>query len=293
MEDKLYENFNFSLLDDPRFKEESVREELIAPLIKDIGYSNSSNMQIIRNFRLQHPFVSIGSSRKKVTLIPDYLMQVKGRPAWILEAKSPFEQIDNSRHIEQAYSYAIHPEIRVNYFALCNGHHFTLYNISRPKPLFHISLKAIDLFRNMLKELIAPVNVFTYPDEGLKKDLGLHIKRLGFNSSDSILMININPLTIIKYKDDLFSFSAPVGDEETVFMGTFDFNLEVAQQLKPILGEHNFFHLMQPTKGRQLQFNLGEQLNINMKVSLPSNDNLIENEKEIYLPLIIKEFIFH
>lgn len=91
--DKLFKDFDFSILDHPRFKEESVREELIAPLIKDLGYTNSGNTQIVRNHGLKHPFVSIGSSRKNVTVIPNYLMQVLEKPAWILEAKSPSEQI--------------------------------------------------------------------------------------------------------------------------------------------------------------------------------------------------------
>jgi len=290
MKDKLFEDFNFSLLDDPRFKEESVREELIAPLIRDLGYTNSGNTQIIRNHGLKHPFVSIGSSRKKVTVILDYLMQVNEKPAWILEAKSPFEQITDTRHIEQAYSYAIHPEIRVNYFALCNGHDFVLYNVSRSKPLFHISLKAIDLYRSMLKELINPLNVFVYPDEKLSKDLGLHIKRLGFKDSDSFVILGSNPLIIVKYDDDLFSFSAPVGDEATTYLGTFDFNFEIAQQLRPSIGEAGFMQLMQPTNGRQLQFNLGRELNLNIRAALPEKENLIENDQEIFLPLLIKEF---
>lgn len=292
MEDKLFRDFNFSLLDDPRFKEESVREELIAPLIRDLGYSNSGNTQVIRNHGLKHPFVSIGSSRKSITIIPDYLMQVNEKPAWIFEAKSPTEEITDTKHIEQAYSYAIHPEIRVNYFALCNGHHFTLYNISRPKPLFHFSLRAVDLYRGMLKELLSPTNVFTYPDQSLSKDLGLHIKRLGFKNSDTILIIGSNPLFIIKYDDNLFSYSSPVGDEKTAYLGTYDFDLEVAKQLRPVLGERDFMLLMQPTNGRQLRFNLDRKLNLNIRIALPERENLIENDKEIYLPLSIKEFVY-
>lgn len=291
MKNKLYKDFNFSLLADPRFKEESVREELIAPLIKDLGYSNSGNTQVIRNHGLKHPFVSIGSRRKNITVIPDYLMQVNEKPAWIFEAKSPTEEITDAKHIEQAYSYAIHPEIRVNYFALCNGHHFSLYNISRPKPLFHFSLRAVDLYSSMLKELLSPTNVFTYPDKALIKDLGLHIKRLGFKSSDAILIIGSNPLSIIKYNDNLFSYSAPVGDEKTAYLGTYDFDLEIANQLRPIMGERDFIQVMQPTNGRQLQFNLDRKLNLNIRIALPENENLIENEDEIYLPLSIKEFV--
>ena len=292
MEDKLFKDFNFSLLDDPRFKEESVREELISPLIRDLGYNNSGDTQVIRNHGLKHPFVSIGASRKNITIIPDYLMQVNEKPAWVLEAKSPAEKITDTKHIEQAYSYAIHPEIRVNYFALCNGHDFILYNTTRSKPLFHISLRVIDLYRDMLKELLSPKKVFTYPDEKLSKDFGLHIKRLGFKSSDSVHIIGSNPLFIVKYNDNLFSYSSPIGDEKNPYLGTYDFDLEVAKQLRPILGEKDFIQLMQPTNGRLLRFNFDRKLNLNLRISLPENEILIENDKEIYLPLVIKEFVY-
>lgn len=94
MEENLFPGFDFSILDDPKFKEASVREELIAPFIKYLGYSNDGTTQVIRDNGLKHPFVSIGSTRKRITLIPDYLMKVEDKPAWILEAKSPTEKIN-------------------------------------------------------------------------------------------------------------------------------------------------------------------------------------------------------
>ena len=44
MENKLYSEFDFSLLDDPRFNEAGVREELVTPLIKYLGYSISPRL---------------------------------------------------------------------------------------------------------------------------------------------------------------------------------------------------------------------------------------------------------
>lgn len=34
----MYEEFDFSLLDDESFKEDAVREEIINPLLKKLGY---------------------------------------------------------------------------------------------------------------------------------------------------------------------------------------------------------------------------------------------------------------
>jgi hypothetical protein len=291
MSTRLYADFNFSLLDDPRFKEESVREELISPLIKAIGYSNSGNIQVIRNHGLKHPFISIGSTRKSITIIPDYLMKVAEKPAWILEAKSPAEAINQTKHAEQAYSYAIHPEIRVNYFALCNGRDFILYNVSEEKPLAHVPMAVMYRHIEFIRELLEPSKIFTIKDFSISKDLGLHVKRVGFSPEESIIILACKPLYLVKYNDNLFSFPAPVGIDGNTYVGSFDFDLETALKLKPILGEKGFSVLLTPVTDSIHQFHFNEEFLLNVRVSLPEKETLIENDKEIYLPLIVKDFI--
>lgn len=77
----IFSAFDFSLLDDPEFKEDAVREELIAPMLKGLGYSASGDYKIVRSRRLKHPFISIGSRRKRLYLVPDYLFEINGTPA--------------------------------------------------------------------------------------------------------------------------------------------------------------------------------------------------------------------
>lgn len=291
MDPELFKDFNFSLLNDPTFSEASVREDLIAPLIKYLGYFNSGTTEIIRDHGLKHPFVSIGSTRKRVTVIPDYLLKVNGRPAWILEAKSPTEAITDNKHTEQAYCYAIHPEIRVNYFALCNGREFVLYNISNPKPLFQLPLIAIDPSKQFIKEVLAPSNVFTVPQLQMSKDLGLHVKRIGFHSSDSIFIIGIKLMMIFKYSDNHFSFPAPVGTHEDTYLGSFDFDLDRVLQLKPLIGDAEFAKLTESSKNETIQFFLRDEIEVSMRVSLPVKEVLVENANEIYLPMLVNEFV--
>ena len=47
----MFEEFDFTLLDDPGFKEDSVRGELISPLLRRLGYSASPPNQITRRPR--------------------------------------------------------------------------------------------------------------------------------------------------------------------------------------------------------------------------------------------------
>ena len=82
--DNILSGFDFKLLDDPDFKEDAVREEIIVPIIKGLGYSHSKPYKTIRSKRLLHPFVSIGSARKNIYIVPDYLFEIKIRESGTL-----------------------------------------------------------------------------------------------------------------------------------------------------------------------------------------------------------------
>ncbi len=108
----------------PGFKEDSVREAVIAPLLRALGYREAT---IRRSHSLKHPFLRTGSKQRPVELVPDYALLADGRFAWVLDAKAPGEDVFDAGHISQVYSYAAHPEIRAKYFAICNGREFVLY----------------------------------------------------------------------------------------------------------------------------------------------------------------------
>lgn len=105
----MFKNFNFSILNDPEFKEDSVREEIILPILQALGYSATGKYRIIRSKTLDHPYVMIGCKKRKTSIIPDYLFKLDDRYGFVLDAKAPSETIYKSRNVEQVYSYAIHP----------------------------------------------------------------------------------------------------------------------------------------------------------------------------------------
>lgn len=155
-----FEDFDFNLLDKPDFKEDSVREELIQPLLYNLGYSASGLNTIIRSKTLQHPFVYIGSQERKVNLVPDYLLSVSNKPTWVLDAKAPNENIKVGKNVEQVYSYAIHPEIRTQILTLCNGREFIAFQIDVKEPLIYFHLSEIEKYWQKLYTLLSP-NAFT------------------------------------------------------------------------------------------------------------------------------------
>ena len=110
------------------------------PILYALGYGQT---HIVRSKALQHPFLKIGSKKRPVTLIPDYLLKVEDNYAWVLDAKAPKEDIKVGGNIEQVYSYSIHPEIRTKFFALCNGLAFSLFRQDTQEPILYFELADI------------------------------------------------------------------------------------------------------------------------------------------------------
>jgi hypothetical protein len=155
--EELFGNFDFKLIaTDPDFKEDSVREVIILPIIKALGYTQEN---IVRSKTLQHPFLKIGSKKRPINLVPDYALKVENNFAWVLDAKAPTQKIINNDNVEQVYSYATHPEIRSNYFALCNGLEFSLFRTTdTDKPILFFEIENITNHWEYLRLLLAPTS---------------------------------------------------------------------------------------------------------------------------------------
>ncbi|MDB2556048.1 type I restriction enzyme HsdR N-terminal domain-containing protein, partial [Flavobacteriaceae bacterium] len=241
----ILEHFDHKLLQNPEFKEDSVREEIVVPIIKGLGYSANKPNQIIRSRNLIHPFVAIGSQKKKIYIIPDYLFEVNEKPTWILDAKSPSESLIKSKNIEQAYSYAMHPEVRARFFSLCNGREFVLYSVDDFKPLLQFQMQALPLYWENMKAILAPENIFSKSSLDYKKDLGLHLKRLGFDKSTILFFPQIPITNLSQLDNDMFTIN--VGGAKlnnTTYVATFDFHLNVFKQLKGKIPDDGFEMLL-------------------------------------------------
>ncbi len=153
--EQLFGQLNFrTLSQNSDFKEDSVREVIILPILKQLGYVQQN---IVRSKTLQHPFLKIGSKKRPINLIPDYSLKVEENYAWVLDAKAPNERISSGDNVEQVYSYATHEEIRSVYFALCNGIEFALYRTqSTGNPVLLFSIDEIEHYWKQLSQFLSP-----------------------------------------------------------------------------------------------------------------------------------------
>ena len=150
------DNFDFNLLSGSDFKEDSVREVIISPILRELGYTEGGLNRIVRSRSLIHPFVKTGSGEREIRIVPDYLLLAANKPAWILDAKSPKQSITSGGNVEQAYFYAIHPDINSHFFALCNGREFALFEKNRRELALYFHVSEIGNYWNRLYGLLAP-----------------------------------------------------------------------------------------------------------------------------------------
>jgi hypothetical protein len=169
----LFNDLNFDKITSNKdFKEADVRAVIIDPILKELGFTHEN---ILREKPLRSPFLRIGSKKRHVNLIPDYLLKVENGFAWVLDAKAPSQKIINNDNVEQVYSYATHPEIRSNYFALCNGIEFVCFRTNdTDKPVLHFRISEIDEHWKAFQAILSP-NSFqsgkTFVYESEEKDI--------------------------------------------------------------------------------------------------------------------------
>jgi predicted type IV restriction endonuclease len=93
--------------------EAAVREEIISPILRALHYSSNGENDVRYGLSLRYPHDVLGRknpvSDRRIRGVADYLCRAGRTVPWIIEAK-PAEPITDD-DVEQAYSYAKHPEI--------------------------------------------------------------------------------------------------------------------------------------------------------------------------------------
>ena len=203
----IFSDFNFNILEDPEYNEDSVREDLIAPLLRRIGFSSDKDPRIIRGRRLKHPYVMIGAKKHPINIIPVYLILSDNKVRLVIEAKGPRENIDNGDHVAQAYSYSIHPEVRVKYYCLCNGYKLNIFNISKVQPLKTFNLQVLN--KNDILDLVQKLRILDLSNDSMMNydiDFGIFMKMHGFPEDGELSFLSVPMFTIAKLDDRTYTF---------------------------------------------------------------------------------------
>ncbi len=148
--------FDFTTLENEDFKEDSVREFIIAPFLQELGFvlkdskqsQKNSKLEMALSLKLTSPTITGSNEKITFTLFPDYALYVDSKPHCVLDAKVPKVKIDSQSKAErQAFYYAINPELKAPFYALCNGRSFTLFETNGQNLLKEFSCE--ELFNSL------------------------------------------------------------------------------------------------------------------------------------------------
>jgi hypothetical protein len=283
----MYEGFDFRVLDDSSFKEDAVREELVAPLLRELGYLPTGRLKVIRSKTLVHPFVMIGSKRYPIKIIPDYTLLVDDEPLLVLDAKAPTEAVVNSQHVEQAFSYAIHPEVRCNTYGLCNGRDLTLYDVRRSSPIFHLRLQEVNGRWDEVVRAFDPRALRTPEIRTFKFDFGLYVRKIGVPTGAAIVLPDCFLQDLGKVNDDLFTASASMevnGMDNHIV--SFDFSSAVLEEILKRLPAEEVTKIRNALKWQPFRIDVEGKVVVQLAGTL---GDLTQGSYEEFVPVVVTE----
>lgn len=145
--------------------------------------------------------MKIGSQERRINIVPDYLLEVDTKFRSVVDAKAPSETILNSPHVEQVYSYAIHPDVRAETYALCNGRKLVVYEIDESSPVLDVEIQDM---QNRWDEIVSHLS----PESFRSKD----IARSFFKARESEIQKQIGELLRREriYKEQIRTLTAAV-----------------------------------------------------------------------------------
>lgn len=284
----MFQDFDLNLLNSPDFKEDSVREEIILPLLKRLGYNASGINRIVRSKTLTQPFIYIGTKKHPVKIIPDYTLFHEEKPILILDAKSPTEDILEKAHIQQAYSYAIHPEIKCKNFALCNGFKLAVFSIEEINPLIVISIHEFDKSWNEIEKYISPKFLLNPILRKFAPDYGYKIKYMGISQKTKLYMMGVRLDLFMKVSEELFTATSNIDFCGEAHCVSFDFNPSLL--LSIVKGLPNALAVQFCDALGKAPFQALAELAIEIDISCHLGEET-QGSEESFIPIIIDEII--
>ncbi|MBP1631451.1 MAG: hypothetical protein H6Q15_2344 [Bacteroidetes bacterium] len=288
---EIFKSFDYGIINSPEFKEDSVREEIIAPILKELGYSAFGENKIVRSQNLKHPYIYFGTKKENITIIPDYLLQVNGVNVAVIDAKSPRENILKGKNPEQAYSYAIHKEIRVNKYGLCNGNEIAFFDVNEIEPIFYSEIQELEEKWEEFYKVISPLGCTKPYIFNFKPDFGIRLMKTGWVKGNKYYFLGtwLNNLGKLDESNYTFVSGIPYGGD---CLGSFDFHRDLLDDFISQIPENKKKKVINALTHAPFRIDFStEEDSFEVAFQCELGDDVYNNENEIYCPLKVTEFL--
>ncbi len=191
--------------------ETDVREEIAAPFLAALGYARGTPNDILREFSVAYERIFLGRKKKNDPPLrgrADYVLVVTGAARWVLEIKPPSETIDCGA-IEQAMSYAKHPQVSASYAAILNGHQLLVFHSSqnsRDTPTASVEVTSAEQLAKQLEGLLSP--------SAIRRDCSPPIVDLGTPLADGLRSKALITRGFISYTDFSWDCNFPLPEQQ-------------------------------------------------------------------------------
>lgn len=282
----MFLGIDVTIFDQSDFKEDSVREIIISPILSKLGFLPTGSNRVIRSKTLKHPFIRVGTRNHPVTTIPDYTLLIDDKPVFVLDAKAPNEDILKSDHLQQAYSYAIHPEIRCDEFGLCNGREIAIFSIHETEPLLHLSFPAFEAKWPDIEKYLLPKYLLEPILRRYAPDLGMAFSRMGTKQDTKIIIPSLRLNLFSKISDDLMTASANTDFGFGPHCASFDFHPNLLPIITSGLPSELANKFVEALNRNPFQAAAGLVIEIDATLKLGA---ITQGQSETFIPLIIEE----
>ena len=204
----------------------------------------------------------------------------------VLDAKRPSENVSSPAHVQQAYSYAIHPEVRVNHFGLCNGRKLVIYSVETPNPLLDISYEEFESRWEDIETFLKPKYLLKPELRKFAPDFGFAITRLGLAVNAELIMLQARLNLFARVSQDLFTVTVNTEFADKDHCVSYDFKPEQLPLLIAGLPTElrNQFSEALSRAPFQVSADLCVEVDLRTHLGEP-----IEVEHETFVPLVIDE----
>ena len=265
-----------------------MREVIIVPILNRLGYTPSGPNRIIRSKSLTHPFIYGGTRKVPIALIPDYTLVSEEATVLILDAKHPSEDILSCTNVQQAYSYAIHPDIKCQHFALCNGKTLVVFSVDKNDPLLQLPFSEFESKWDEIERHISPKHL-KYPMlRRFAPDFGCALARLGIAEGSTVTLLAAQLNLFARLDDDMISATANTEFSEKPHCVSFDFNCDLLPEI--LAGLPTQLADMFSQALSSAPFMAAAELAIEVDIDTKLGPE-IDGEFETYRPLVIERVL--
>jgi Type I restriction enzyme R protein N terminus (HSDR_N) len=145
----------FSKLDS--YSEQDVREDIIAPILRVLGYQKESIFSVERD-------KSLWIVGKRLAF--DYSLTLWEENFWIIEAKKPSITKGKFGYDEvwQALQYAVHPTINAALLVLCDGHAIEVFDREQSLEIPVLRIDRVNLIRDFdqIRAILSPLQAWFF-----------------------------------------------------------------------------------------------------------------------------------